>query len=104
MYFAMNRFRVAAGRELDFETIWRERSSYLDQVSGFRGFRLLRGETGEDGTLFISHSEWESSAAFRAWTESEEFTKAHRKGRSPEGVMLGPPAFEGYEVVNLTSG
>ena len=29
MFMAMNRFRVSAGREADFERTWRERKSYL---------------------------------------------------------------------------
>ena len=101
MYIAMNRFRIAPGREQEFEQVWRERDSYLDQVEGFRGFRLLRGETGEAATIFISHSEWESREAFSAWTDSEAFTKAHRRGRTPEGLVLAHPEFEGYGVVDL---
>jgi len=95
----MNRFRVAAGREEDFERIWRERESYLDAVPGFQRFRLLRGERGETETRFVSHSEWTSRATFVAWTDSEAFRNAHRQGRSPEGVVLSHPEFEGYEVV-----
>ena len=102
MYIAMNRFRVAAGREAEFEDVWRNRESYLDEVDGFREFRLLRGADGEEFTLFVSHSIWESKAAFRAWTESEAFAKAHRQARTPSGVLLGHPDFEGFEVVELT--
>lgn len=99
MYIAMNRFRVAPGREGDFRAVWRERKSYLDQVAGFRRFRLLEGKPGEGATLFISHSEWETRDAFVAWTESEAFRSAHREGRTPQGTLLGHPDFEGYEVV-----
>ena len=101
MYVAMNRFRTAAGREGEFVQVWRDRESHLNEVSGFRSFRLLQGERGEEETLFISHSEWDSRAAFVAWTESEAFTKAHRRGRTPEGLVLSHPQFEGYEVAEL---
>lgn len=101
MYIAMNRFRVAEGREGDFERTWRERDSYLDEVPGFLSFRLLRGETEEGETLYASYSEWQSYAAFEAWTESEAFTKAHRSARTPEGTVLSHPEFEGFEVVAL---
>ena len=97
----MNRFRIAAGREEDFVQVWRDRESYLERVAGFVDFRLLQGKRGETETIFISHSEWASRAAFAAWTESEEFTKAHRQGRTPEGLVLSHPDFEGYEVVDL---
>ncbi len=72
MYIAMNRFRIAPGREEDFLEVWRNRDSHLV---------------------------WESEEAFRAWTKSEAFRKAHANAKSPEGIYLGPPKFEGYEVV-----
>lgn len=97
-YIAMNRFRIAPGREAEFVEVWRNRESYLDEVPGFRRFRLLQGEPGERATIFISHSEWDSRAAFEAWTNSEAFTTAHRRGRTPEGLVLAHPEFEGYEV------
>ena len=56
MYVAMNRFRIAPGREDEFVSVWRERDSYLDEVAGFLGFRLLLGETGETETIVVSHS------------------------------------------------
>jgi len=99
MYIAMNRFRVAAGREAEFEKMWRERDSHLDGVLGFREFHLLRGPSADGVTLFASHSVWDSSEAFIAWTESDAFRKAHERARAPEGVYLGPPSFEGFDAV-----
>lgn len=101
MYIAMNRFRIAAGREEEFEKLWRERESYLDDVPGFVDFRLLRGAPHDGETVFISTSQWSGEPAFRAWTESEAFVNAHRQARSPDGVVLSHPVFEGYEVVAL---
>ena len=98
MYIAMNRFRITPGREDEFVEVWRNRDSYLGGVAGFQSFKLLQGKRGDDATVFISHSTWESRAAFEAWTNSEEFTKAHRQGRTPEGLVLAHPEFEGYEV------
>ena len=99
MYIAMNRFRIAKGSEQVFEELWRSRESYLDEVPGFREFHLLRGASDEEGTLYASHSVWESRAAFEAWTESESFRKAHRQARAPGGTYLGHPRFEGFEVI-----
>lgn len=99
MYIAMNRFKVASSRADEFETVWRERTSLLDDVPGFKSFQLLKGADDEGVTLFASHSTWASEAAFRAWTESEAFRKAHSGARTPDGVVLGPPKFEGFEVV-----
>ncbi len=99
MFIAMNRFRIAVGRESVFEDLWRQRDSQLEGVPGFREFHLLRGPTDEEETLFASHSVWSSRQDFEAWTESEAFRKAHAQARAPEGTYLGHPAFEGFEVV-----
>ena len=99
MYIAMNRFRIALGRESVFEELWRRRESYLDEVPGFREFHLLRGSSGEEETLYVSHSVWDSRQAFEAWTQSEAFRLAHAQARSPQGTVLAHPEFEGFEVV-----
>ena len=99
MYIAMNRFRIALGREDDFEQLWRRRESQLDDVPGFREFHRLKGPADEEAVLYASHTVWESAEAFEAWTKSENFRKAHAKARAPEGTYLGHPRFEGFEVV-----
>jgi heme-degrading monooxygenase HmoA len=99
VFIAMNRFRVATGSEQTFEDLWRKRESYLDEVSGFREFHLLRGPTDDEGTLFVSHSVWDSRTAFEAWTESDHFRKAHAQAKAPQGTYLGHPRFEGFEVI-----
>jgi heme-degrading monooxygenase HmoA len=99
MFVAMNRFKIALGKESDFIEIWKNRESHLDQVPGFKEFHLLRGPTLEDHTLFASHSIWASREAFEDWTRSEAFRKAHSGAGSSKGVYLGPPHFEGFEAV-----
>ena len=99
MYIAMNRFRVASDRAADFEKMWKERETHLDAVSGFETFRLLRGADQDGVTLFASHTTWASRADFVAWTESDAFKKAHSGARPSQGIVLGPPQFEGFEVV-----
>ena len=99
MYIAMNRFRIALGREGIFEDLWKNRDSQLDGVPGFREFHLLKGPQDDEGTLYASHTTWDSREAFQAWTESESFKKAHANARAPQGTYLGHPKFEGFEVV-----
>ena len=41
----MNRFKIIKGREKDFERIWRERDTHLDEVEGFETFSLVRGDS-----------------------------------------------------------
>ena len=99
MYIAMNRFRIAPGREQDFIAVWKNRDTHLDTVPGFKEFHLLQGPSDVEGTLFASHSIWESVEAFSEWTHSEAFRKAHANAGETKGIYLGPPRFEGFEVV-----
>ncbi len=100
MYVAMNRFRVARGSEEDFETLWRERDSHLDGTPGFVAFAMLRGPEAADHTLYISTSRWADEGAFRDWTASENFRRAHRDAGSAKHLYLGPPDFEGFQVLD----
>ncbi len=98
-YIAMNRFRIARGREEEFETLWRERDSHLREMPGFVAFHLLRGPAGDEQTLFASHTIWASRRHFEDWTQSEAFRRAHGGAGRSAGLYLGPPQFEGFEVV-----
>ncbi len=100
MYIAMNRFKIAPGKEDDFIEIWKNRDTFLDTVPGFKTFNLLQGAKHNDYTLFASHSIWESLGDFENWTKSEAFRKAHANaGGSKKDIYLGPPQFEGFESV-----
>ncbi|MCP4820434.1 MAG: antibiotic biosynthesis monooxygenase [Shimia sp.] len=100
-FIAMNRFKIAEGRESDFENIWRSRESKLQQLPGFREFRLLKGPKGEDHTLYSSHVIWDSREDFEAWTKSQQFRDAHKNagGQRGESPIMGHPQFEGFETV-----
>ena len=54
-YIAMNRFKIAIGRESDFEGIWKNRETFLDDVDGFQKFNLLKGPVN-DCLLYTSPS------------------------------------------------
>ncbi len=95
MFVAMNRFQVTPGQEEHFEQTWRDRETFLDGVPGFLRFALLRGD---DAGEYVSHSTWESRAAFDTWTESDAFTAGHRQG-SLQGVLATHPEVSLYEAV-----
>ena len=95
MFVAMNNFKVAEGREQDFETTWRERESYLQGVDGFIEFKLLKCDVPGE---YISHSTWRDREAFVGWMTSEAFVKGHRQG-SLAGVLEGPPQVKVYEAL-----
>jgi heme-degrading monooxygenase HmoA len=99
MYIAMNRFRIAPGKEQEFIDIWKNRETHLDAVPGFKDFHLLQGPSNDECTLFASHAIWESGEDFNNWTKSEAFRMAHANAGSAKDVYLGPPQFEGFEVV-----
>ena len=99
MYIAMNRFQVAKGSEEAFETVWRDRDSHLEGTPGFLEFTMLRGPAAADHTLYISKSSWASERAFRDWTTSESFRLAHKDAGSAKHMYLGPPIFEGFNVL-----
>ena len=100
MYIAMNRFRVKKGSEEAFEKVWANRESYLHQLAGFMEFHLLKGPEAEDHTLYSSHTTWQTKDAFVAWTESEQFKKAHARALSDTSgsLYIDHPKFEGFEV------
>jgi heme-degrading monooxygenase HmoA len=95
MFIAMNNFQVVAGKEGEFEQVWKTRETHLRDVPGFVRFALLKGDDGS----YISHSTWASREAFDAWTKSEAFTAGHRQGGSLMGVLEGPPQVRLYDAV-----
>ncbi len=95
-FIAMNHFQVNPERAEDFESIWRERETFLHEAPGFLHFALLRGD--EAGS-YISHSTWKSREAFEAWTQSEAFRKGHAQARTPEGVVTGHPRLATFEAI-----
>ncbi|WP_312166547.1 antibiotic biosynthesis monooxygenase [Phenylobacterium sp.] len=99
MFIAMNRFQVLRGSEADFEAVWLSRETHLENVPGFLAFSLLRGPERDDHTLYASHSQWASRAAFEAWTKSEAFRLAHRGAGENKPLYAGHPQFEGFEVL-----
>lgn len=99
MFIAMNRFKITPGREDDFERVWIDRDSHLDDVPGYVEFHLVRGPEHEDHTLYATHTVWESEEDFVNWTKSEAFRAAHRNAGDNKGLYLGHPNFEGFNVV-----
>jgi len=99
MYLAMNRFKIVLGKEDDFETVWKSRETHLEGVKGFKKFNLIKGVTNKEFSLYISHSKWNSKDDFLNWTKSESFRLAHKNAASYRDLYLGPPDYEGFEVV-----
>lgn len=99
MYMAMTRFQITLGQESLFESAWKKRKSYLGDMKGYRGLFLLRGDSLEDHTLYISHFIWNNKDDFDAWTQSDAFIKAHTQFGDMGALFVSQPIFEGLGVV-----
>jgi heme-degrading monooxygenase HmoA len=103
MYLTMNRFKVKLGQEDAFEELWTSRDSHLTQVDGFKAFHLLKGPEKDGYRLYASHTGWASEAAFKAWTKSEAFRRAHAGAGQTGDLYEGAPELEIFETVQEIS-
>ncbi len=100
MYIAMNRFTVKTENAQAFEDLWLGRDSHLKDMEGFVEFHMLKGPLAEDGTiLYASHTVWESTDHFKAWTKSMAFREAHKDAGKTMKLHEGSPIFEGFETI-----
>ena len=99
MFIAMNRFKIVLGKEKEFQEVWKNRDTHLNDVPGFKEFHLVKGEANDEYILYASHSIWNSKNDFINWTKSEAFRLAHKNSGKHKGLYLGHPNFEGFEVV-----
>jgi len=84
-FIAMNRFKIVPNREKDFENIWKNRETHLNDVSGFIEFHLVKGNSEETHTVYASHSTWNSRKDFEAGLNQRHFVK-HTK--VPENIAV----------------
>ena len=40
----MNRFKIVRGKEKDFERVWRERDTFLDDVMKYNQYKLIENK------------------------------------------------------------
>lgn len=99
MYLAMNRFTVPLENAEEFEALWLGRDSHLRDMPGFVEFHMLRGPQNDGKRLYASHTIWQSEEAFRAWTTSEQFRKAHARAGDTRTLYDGAPIFEGFTAI-----
>ena len=99
MFIAMNRFKIVPGKEDQFEKVWRERDTHLNNVPGFEEFHLVKGKKTDEFSLYASHSVWKSQEDFLNWTKSEAFRLAHKDAGKHQDLYLGHPNFEGFEKI-----
>jgi heme-degrading monooxygenase HmoA len=76
----INAIDVPEGRGAELEERFRNRHGEVERMPGFLGFELLRPTDGE--SRYFVYTRWESEEAFRAWIESDAFTRGHAGGAS----------------------
>ncbi|MEM1374773.1 MAG: antibiotic biosynthesis monooxygenase [Pseudomonadota bacterium] len=99
MYLAMNRFTVPAENAAEFEAMWLNRESHLQDMEGFEAFHMLRGPETDGVILFASHTVWRDQEAFMAWTRSQAFRDAHKNAGGSRKLYDGHPQFEGFTSI-----
>lgn len=99
MYLAMNRFTVPTENAEEFEAMWLNRESHLQDMEGFEAFHMLRGPEKDGMILFASHTVWRDQDAFMAWTRSQAFRDAHKNAGGSRKLHDGHPQFEGFTSI-----
>lgn len=99
MFVVMNVFHVPdeKGRE-KMKEMFGSSTENMREVPGCLEFQFLESEKEEKQ---IVYTKWKDKAAFKAWTESEAFRKAHANQRT-EGSPAASSQIETYEVVHST--
>ena len=107
MIVVSNRIPVAKGHETAFEERFRGRAGLVENHPGFVRLEILRPKpvTIQGGQLggseyYVVLTYWENEQAFVAWTESEDFRRAHAS-RPPKEMFAGPNVFEMHEVIQV---
>jgi heme-degrading monooxygenase HmoA len=95
----INAIEVAEGRGPELEERFARRASEVETMPGFEAFELLRPVKGE--TRYFVYTRWESEEAFRAWVESDAFTRGHAQAakESKGGAVAHGSALLEFEIV-----
>lgn len=89
------RFRVASGREDEWETFVEERSKKVSGQTGFERMYLLRPVDGETEYRVVSW--WSDLENPEAWIRKEIY--AYSESEDHAGIVVGPAQHEILEIV-----
>ncbi len=95
----MNVVTIAPNFAPSFEAVFRSRERSVEEQPGFLSLEVLRplsgSWTGPDTAPSITPDEaylvlsrWASEEQHRAWTQSDDFRRAHSRNRLPEGAVV----------------
>ena len=95
----INAIQVPDGMGPQLEDRFAGRAKMVGKFDGFEDFQLLRPVEGE--SRYFVYTRWESDEAFRAWVESESFSRGHAESGPAQGhkpVSQGAALLE-FDVV-----
>ena len=105
MIVVSNRIPVAPGHEVAFAERFRGRAGLVEGHKGFVRLEILKptevamhGRTMGRCAHHVVLTYWDSVEEFGAWTESDDFRKAH-SDRPPPEMFAGDNVFELHEVI-----
>jgi heme-degrading monooxygenase HmoA len=93
----INAITVPDGRGEELEERFRNRAREIEKMPGFLGFELLRPTAGE--SRYFVYTRWESEESFRAWVESDAFTRGHASSREQGRPVGTASSLLEFEVV-----
>ncbi len=77
MYVVMNRLTVPREQASKLEEGFAHSTDRMREIPGCLNFNLLKEEGVTGDAVYLAMTAWESESAFRAWTESDAFRRAH---------------------------
>ena len=95
MIVVQNHIPVDPSMAVDFEGRFSNTNENLRHRKGFVKNEILRPIKGDS---YIVLTYWETMEDFKAWTESDDFKKAHARRPSP-GMITGENYLTIHEVV-----
>ena len=105
MIVVANRIPVTSGHEDAFAERFRGRAGLVEGHRGFVRLEILKPTEAVMHTRAMGRSAyhivltyWDCTDDFVAWTESEDFRKAH-SDRPPREMFAGDNVFEMHEVI-----
>ncbi|MBL0388323.1 antibiotic biosynthesis monooxygenase [Tumebacillus sp. ITR2] len=85
MFVSMNRLTVPAEYREHLEGRFATAGERMSQVAGCLEYQFLVPTEGDE---LVVYTKWEDEAAYKAWVESDSFTKAHANA-NPNSPVKG---------------
>lgn len=98
-FVAINVLTVPPEQREVLEQRFARRAGEVERTEGFEAFELLRPVEGQDN--YLVYTRWESEASFRAWTESQAFSRGHAQ-HATQGPAATDSQLWTFEVAQRT--